>query len=256
MNWLIIDFGNSRIKWAEWNGKRIKPAGTIEYRNRPLSQLWKQCWINRPPPQRVIVTSVAQQQANESLSAWCNKTWGIPAEFLHSSAQACGVSSGYREPLRLGVDRWAAIIAAHHLFPGQTVCIADCGTATTIDALDSNGQHLGGLILPGQRLMQHSLYSGTARIGLPDSNPESENLSFGEDTSSAVTLGCRYALVGAMEQMAAKLGKTAESEVVCIITGGDAVQLLPYLDGRWQHRSELVLEGARILADNNTTRNT
>jgi len=135
------------------------------------------------------------------------------------------------------------------LFPGQAVCIADCGTATTIDALDRGGQHLGGVILPGLKLMQASLQSGTAEITLQNSNPASDNSRFGRDTGSAVILGCHYAVTGAMKQMAGKLGKTAESEVICIITGGDAAQLLPYLDDKWQHRPELVLEGARILAD-------
>ncbi len=256
MNWLIVDVGNSRLKWARWNGSRIEPEGAIEYRNHALPQLWEQCWDNRARPDRIIVASVAPPQVDSSLSEWCHSAWHIPAEFLRSNARTRGVSSAYREPTRLGIDRWAALIAAHHIFPEQAICIADCGTAATIDALDGNGQHLGGIILPGLKLMQASLPSGTAGIDAQKNPSRSESGLFGQDTGSAITLGSHYAITGAMEQAAGKLGKTTGSEVICIITGGDAGQLLPHLDSRWQHRPELVLEGARILADNNTTSNT
>ncbi len=256
MNWLIIDFGNTRLKWAQWNDNQLGPENAIEYGCYSLQQLWNQCWGNLTHPQRVIVVSVAEQRANRSLSAWCDETWGIPAEFLHSSAWACGVSNGYQNPSRLGVDRWAALIAVQQRFPGQTVCIADCGTAVTIDALDGNGQHLGGVILPGLNAMRASLQSSTAGINLQESPPISESGDFGRDTESAITLGCLCAITGAMAQTAGKLGKTAESEVICIITGGNAEQLFSCLDGKWQHRPKLVLEGAMILADNNTTTST
>lgn len=254
MNWLIVDFGNTRLKWALWDGKRLHSESAVEYRGDPLPQLWQRCWGDLTRPQRVVIVSVTEPQANRSLSAWCNEGWGIPAEFIHSRGQACGVINAYREPSRLGADRWAALIAAHHRFPGQTVCIADCGTATTIDALDSQGHHLGGVILPGLKLMQTSLQSGTA--GIDQLPPLRETRDFARDTGSATALGCRYATAGALEQAARKLGKTAESEVICIITGGSAPQLLPHLDGSWQHKPKLVLEGARVLADNNTTSST
>ncbi|HFC53183.1 MAG TPA: type III pantothenate kinase, partial [Gammaproteobacteria bacterium] len=133
-----------------------------------------------------------------------------------------------------------------HAFPGRAVCIADCGTAVTIDCLDGGGRHEGGVILPGLTLMQESLYAATAGLA-PQCPSELERGRLGRDTASGIFLGCRHALAGAMERVAAESSEEGGAPV-CLITGGAAPALLPYLDSRWQLRSHLVLEGARILA--------
>ncbi len=252
MNWLLIDIGNSRLKWADWRGAQLTAGGAVEYQGRPLPQLWEQCWRGRGEPQRVVAISVAGDQVNRSLSQWCSRTWGVVVEFPDSQPRACGVINGYREPARLGVDRWAALVAVHSLFGRQAVCVADCGTALTVDMLDPCGRHLGGIVLPGLTAMRSSLQRSTAGIGPLQGRSAAENEEPGRDTESAVMLGCFYAASGAMERAAGRLRRIAEataSDVRCVITGGDARQLLPHLRGQWHYRPQLVLEGARVLAE-------
>ena len=247
MDLLTVDLGNSRLKWALWKGAQIATGGAVEYRKHAPDQPWQHCWGELAAPQRLVVVSVAPPETDSTLSGWCSANWGIEPEFLRSSAQAGGVVNAYHDPSRLGVDRWVALIAAHRSFPGRAVCVADCGTAVTVDRLDSSGRHLGGVILPGLKLMQESLYSATAGITARDPSGLEQN-SLGRDTASGTALGCSYAVAGAMERVAGDPAEGAQ-EVVCLVTGGAAQRLLPCLTGRWQLRPELVLEGARILAD-------
>src|SRR5438552_2277587 len=80
------------------------------------------------------------------------------ATWLHRSAPC--------NPAQLGCDRFASLIGAHALFPGQPLIVATCGTATTVDALSADGLFLGGMILPGLGLMASSLARNTAQLPL------------------------------------------------------------------------------------------
>ncbi len=251
MNRLIIDLGNSRLKWMLSDGEQAPSPAAITLQEAPLNRLLDHHWRSLPPPGQVIVSSVADKETNTSLSLWCKEQWRTTPRFLQSCAYARGVSNAYREPARLGVDRWAALVAAFSLWPGEPLCIADCGTAVTFDALNGDGRHLGGLILPGLALMRHALSDGTAGI-LESISPLPGKEWLGRSTESGIALGCIRAITTLLEQGAARLGKTAKTEVRCLLTGGDAPLLLPYLSKRWQHHPNLVLEGTRLLAEDET----
>ncbi len=247
---LVADLGNSRLKWALYGGAQLH-SGTASYREHTPEQLWRNCWGALAAPQRLVVASVAPVQIDRSLAHWCETNWGIRAQFLRSSRQAGGVTSAYRDPSRLGVDRWAAMVGAWHRFPGHALCIADCGTAVTVDRLDSSGRHLGGIILPGPGLMRESLRSATA--GIVREGPATPPASgLGQDTGGGLLLGCSYAVAGALERVAQSAEAEEPAGPLCLLTGGAAAALLPYLSGRWRPYPGLVLEGARVLADEYT----
>ena len=88
--------------------------------------------------------------------------------YARSTARGGGVRNAYERPELLGVDRWAALVGAYARLRAaggrSPVCVADAGTALTIDALASDGRHLGGLILPGIALQRTALLASTADI--------------------------------------------------------------------------------------------
>lgn len=114
-------------------------------------------------PAAVLIVSVAGHSVRAALAHWIQQTWAIDAEFAAPSAAAFGVRNAYAEPERMGADRWVAMIAARAL-TGQTSYIVDCGTAVVRRALAADGQHLGGVIFPGIRLMREALYRETRQI--------------------------------------------------------------------------------------------
>ncbi len=71
------------------------------------------------------------------------------------------------------------------------------GTAVTVEAIDTEGKFLGGLILPGHGIMLRALESGTAGLHVPTG----EVREFPTNTSDALTSGGTYAIAGAVERM-------------------------------------------------------
>ena len=120
--------------------------------------------------------------------------------------------NGYDHPTRLGVDRWVALIGARHRILARgaprPMLVVMVGTAVTVDALDTEGRFLGGLILPGFGLMLRALEMGTAGLKAPTG----EAVDFPTNTSDALMSGGADAIAGAVERMHRKLLKRCGQE--------------------------------------------
>jgi type III pantothenate kinase len=139
----------------------------------------------------------------------------------------------------LGADRWAALIAARKRVPDQACVIITVGTAVTVDCLDVDGKFLGGLILPGFRLLLDALESGTAGLRVPPG----EFQPFPTNTSNALMSGGIHALAGAAERMVNQLAQHSGGAPYVLLAGGAAIKLAPFLDFAFEHVDNLVLEG-------------
>ena len=149
---LLVDLGNSRLKWVWLEAGRVGQAAALSHRAEDLRRQLDTGWGRMSAPGRVMLASVANSQRTEAFRAWVKGRWGLTVEQVYSRDKALGVTNAYAEPRHLGVDRWLALIAVHRRFPGPA-CIVDCGSAITIDGLAADGRHLGGLILPGLAMM-------------------------------------------------------------------------------------------------------
>ena len=138
-----------------------------------------------------------------------------------------------------------ALLAARQLI-GGAVCVFDCGTAITFDALAADGQHLGGLISAGIAGMRQCLLQGTAGIEL---HAETAALTpFARDTSAGVMAGTYYADVGLIEHMLKEVQKHIEGPIKLVLTGGDAEALAPLINMEFQHEPDLVIKGLNLIA--------
>lgn len=225
---LLVDLGNSRAKWAwlEQGQPGAMQAGTLA----ELLQL--------PPPSQVWLSCVAASaQLVQLQQAWPTSVCHV----MSSEVAAGGVINGYREPQRLGVDRWLALVAARQLCRAPQL-VVDAGTALTIDLLDEFGQHKGGWILPGLQLLQRALIGGTAAVR-PQGSVAVEG--FGRDTAAAVGRGCQQMLLGAVRQAQAegrKLLATA-CKPRLLLSGGDGPLLAELLAEPCLLVPDLVLRG-------------
>ena len=251
---LVVDAGNSGVKWGLVRGSRKLVRGqTVRPGEGRFAETVGAVWAMIDPPERVVVANVAGPAFAEGLSAWVKSLWGLEAEFIDSVAEAGGVINGYREPEKLGVDRWAALIGARDLTKGPC-CVVDCGTAITIDALCADGRHLGGLIIPGVDLMRRSLTEGTAGI---DAGEGGQASLLAADTAGAVNGGTLYTAVAVIDRVTAdvavELAAQGGGAMERVITGGGAKELLPLLAGDYRHENDLVLMGLAALARDNAT---
>lgn len=164
--------------------------------------------------------------------AFCSTRSLSPAE-LSLAGEAgwwefgCGMSLPlevrYAAPEKLGPDRLAAAVGASALFPGESLLVADSGTALTLDVVAGSGVFVGGNISPGLELRLRSLHEHTSKLPLVSVDGDAEAF-FGRDTRSAIAAGCRMGL--AYETAGAF--RVAEREFGChrvVATGGDASRL-------------------------------
>jgi type III pantothenate kinase len=248
---LLIDAGNSRIKWACLVGGVIQSGEPVS-RSRDTStdvQTLAQAWAPLPRPDRIAAVSVIGPEFAAALSSWAAANWQRPIDMVSAQHQARGVINGYREPERLGADRWVALIAARRIARGA-VCIIDCGTAVTLDAMRRDGRHLGGVIIPGLGLMERLLAEGTEGIGVPgDRSVAADPSPFATNTGEAVRSGALYAVVSTIERITRETRKVLGRNLHCMVTGGDAERVLPRLSGRFDHQPELVLKGLAVIVE-------
>ncbi len=248
---LLIDSGNTRIKWALVDASlprqmpqsfsTVQPVDWIasgvalQTERESLAMVWSAFAVTR-----AVIANVAGDAVRQDLSRMAQTACALaPAQidWFASVAAAAGVRNGYREPSQLGCDRFASLIGARALFPAQRLIVATCGTATTIDALEADGHFLGGLILPGPVLMTQSLAQQTAQLPQIGDAFIAPPL-FADHTEAAIQSGCLTAQSGAILQaLASHVGAR------CIVSGGAARFIAPRLTQPHHIIDNLVLRG-------------
>lgn len=228
---LLLDAGNTRLKWAVVEAGQWQAQGSAHYGD--LSAL------TRVLERQAVcyVASVVRVQHEEQIAALL-APWSISPTWLSTETQFADVINTYMHPQQLGVDRWMGLIAARQRSQAATLVVS-AGTAMTVDALLPDGEFLGGLIVPGLAMMQRALQQGTAQVAEVSGNVQ----TFPRATADAVQSGIIAALCGAIERQYEHLTKAAGMQPRCIITGGDAECLLPFLELPVEHVPALVLEG-------------
>ncbi len=237
---LAIDAGNSFIKWGYHDGVAWQTQGRVaraQWRAKPDAYLSR-------VPDRIIIANVAGPQV---LAALHGIFPGIEIKNIQAQTQSQlksnALSNRYQPAESLGADRWASLIAARALV--QEACVVvSLGTAMTADALDSNGVFLGGIITPGRFLMRKALSEGTHALAQTAGNIK----PFPTTTADAIESGVNLALLGAIEKLARELEQHAGKTVSCLLTGGDAAALSPWLNRPHQVVDNLVLQGLLLLA--------
>ncbi|KAF3997272.1 type III pantothenate kinase [Glaciimonas immobilis] len=247
---LLIDAGNTRIKWAftdlpSPDDSAATPiwraSGSVAHADvSDLSTAWSGLTVTR-----VLISNVAGEAIAERLQHQLQLVFGknISPEWFASSQQHAGVRNAYRNPSQLGCDRFASAIGAHRLYPQQTLLLATCGTATTIDLIEADGVFIGGMILPGLGLMASALARGTAHLPMildqvVISRP------FADNTEDAIISGCIAAQVGAISTaLAFQRRDHPATEITCILTGGSAPVIGPHLPMPYKSVDHLVLIG-------------
>jgi type III pantothenate kinase len=241
---LTIDIGNTRIKWAVWLNQCIIQAGSSAYLKQQAENAFA-CWAGLKVDEQVIVACVAGDAVENALTTWMQHNWSVTPIFLRTTTRLGDVTNAYQDPSQHGVDRWAALLGAHALYH-QPVCIIDAGTAVTVDLMNAEGRHLGGLILPGLEMMRGALLQGTAGIHQTDG----DITVFANNTADAVSSGTLHMLRAAIMDICSSAAKTLGNKMRIIITGGMSEQILS-LPGipQMQHEPELVLHGLRVAAE-------
>lgn len=237
MSLLLVDVGNSRVKWR-WQGHDRHCAVDELVDGVPPP------WQALPSPTGVRI-SVVSAPRRAAMVAWCLSRWGIDPCCPDGATPLPGVVNGYAEPAQLGVDRWLALAAVRAL-GAQPALVVDAGTAVTMDLLDGDGLFRGGMILPGRRLLgaafrQQVPYLDAAAEKTPDFPART--------TADAIALGAQFALVASLERFIDNARSLLGEEPALHLTGGDGAWLQSRHVGPAALHRNLVLDGLSLLKE-------
>jgi type III pantothenate kinase len=270
---LLIDAGNSRVKWAlvQADGTQIH-AGAFAHGGVGGGALTTPDWSQLPLPASAWISNVAGEAVAQRLAALLDTHWpALPRTTIRACERQCGVTNGYTTPSALGSDRWAGLIGARAAFPGEPLLIATFGTATTLEALRADGMFVGGLIAPGWSLMMRSLGEHTAQLPTLDANaarglltPGAGNSTaqsngppaghefngpfFATDTPRSLSAGCALAQAGLIERMWNDLLAAWGVPVRLVVGGGAADEVTAALKVPHTRHDSLVLSGLALIA--------
>jgi type III pantothenate kinase len=222
---VVIDIGNTRIKWARVEDGRLSKAGNAVHRGATEHAFAALAAALPKDLSRAIVANVAGDAVARQLTELLSIRSRIQPEFVAVQAEQFGV-------------------------PGAT-CVIDAGTAATFDAVDSRGRHLGGLILPGPQLLASTLDRNTSNIGATAAAravPVGLEL-LGKTTEAAVGNGAMLALAGALDRAVDAVETALAERAKVYLTGGDAPALRGWLETEVDLRADLVLEGLALFSD-------
>jgi type III pantothenate kinase len=257
---LVIDVGNTRLKWALY--PRRQPGQAPSHQGavfiETIDVLAETDWRCLPAPSAMLGSNVAGDAVRRRVEEQL-ELWDIEPRWIVPSAQAAGVTNGYEYPTRLGADRWAALAGARwHVLERarqeraapRPALVVMVGTAVTVDSLDADGRFIGGLILPGFGLMLRALEQGTAGLRVPTG----EVVDFPTNTSDALMSGGAHALAGAIERIHTKLVRRTGVEPLRLMTGGAAVKMAPITELPFETVDSLIFDGLLALqADRSTS---
>jgi type III pantothenate kinase len=248
---LVVDIGNSRIKWALIGPDGMTGIAAANFDKTsptPLAAIGDAIGGERVG--RIVATNVAGEAVAAALSSLAA---GCKAELtnVRPATSEYGVRCAYADPSRLGADRWVAVVAAHRLLDGA-VAVIDAGTTVTLDVVNADGEHLGGLIMPGPGLTAATLGAETHGIG--PTEPAERHASgvgvLGTSTNDAVANGAMLALAAGIDRVIAEVTRELHTSLTVILTGGLARTLEPWLDSAVSYRPHFVLEGLAEIAAN------
>jgi type III pantothenate kinase len=243
---LLIDIGNTRIKWAVHDGN------DLAHQHAAVHAHWTERECNAqfsmlPPPARVFVSNVGGERIAEVIRSVVRARWDIEPTFVESTAEAAGVRNAYPDVWRLGVDRWVGIIGAYWAYR-QALCVVSIGTAATIDGVDASGRHLGGLIVPGPDLMVSSLLTNTSGIAERAATGSVDEGMFADNTLGAIHQGSLHAIAALAERATAAMQTQLGETPRLILTGGRSDDVGRFIVREHVLISDLVLRGLAVLA--------
>lgn len=219
---LELDCGNSYIKWRLSSpGVPIVP---VSGRASDIDQLLDQVTTSAGRGlEKCRLVSVRSDSETDAIALRITSAFGLVVLRAAPGATLNGVSNGYLEPARLGLDRWLAMVAAYSL--RRRACLVfDLGTAITVDLIAADGQHLGGFITPGVPLMRDQLFGHTRRIRYegPAEGGLLQRPAPGRSTAQAVEAGCLKMVRSYVEAQMAEASTHLGRDFDVYATGGDA----------------------------------
>ncbi|MFT5111296.1 MAG: type III pantothenate kinase [Parasphingorhabdus sp.] len=234
---LLLDIGNTATKWRFISEGCCTEGQILHQSTGPPDRFGLD-----ENPSLILASRVTENPGADAILQHCKEVFGVDARLLKSQDNDFGVTNGYEDPAQLGVDRWLAMLAAWNLHH-QPMVVVDCGTAMTMDLIDSAGVFRGGIIFPGPevflRVFEHSVphlqIPSTMEVTFPPRN-----------TANAIGLGAKWSGVAVVEKFVDNSAREIGEAPLLLVTGGGRHKLVAKIDYPAEIIGNLVLDGLQL----------
>ena len=253
---LVIDIGNTNVVLGVFEGETLKSDLRLHTDERAtgdelglvIVDLLRRRGIEPEAVTAIAVSNVVPglQRAVEELA----HTYFHTTPLVIGPGVRTGIRIRYDDPRQVGGDRIANAIAAHHVYGGPAILV-DFGTGTTIDAINAEGDYLGGAIAPGINVALDALVSRAARLVRVELIAPPAVI--GRNTTSSLQAGMVYGYVGLVEGIVTRMKAEIGEECRVIATGGLADLFHELSDVITDVNHHLTLIGLRLVHERNQT---
>jgi type III pantothenate kinase len=253
---LAVDVGNSNLTLGFFEGERLLGHGRFSTRREATSdELGGQLLTflhQRGLPRNVgaIAISSVVPTLNQSLVEMAQSYFELEPMLVGPGTRT-GIEIRYDPPRDVGADRIATAVGVGHRYGGPAIMVG-FGTATVFDAIDADGNYLGGAIAPGVQLSVDALFARASRLPRVDLTAPSRVL--GRTTVSSMQAGIMYGAAAQAEGMIERIRLELELPVKVVATGGMAAVVAPLVRGVDIIDPLVLLEGLRVLEELNRPR--
>lgn len=251
---LAIDLGNTNLALGRFNGDQLEEHWRLSTDHKRMGDEYGIQIIELLDSKQVsptnfsgIVLSSVVPPLTERVVYACENYLG-QSPLVISSNLKLNVKIGYDDPTAVGADRIADAAAAKELF-SIPACVIDFGTATSFNAINKDGEYLGGAILPGIGLAAEALFQRTAKLTTVEL--EAPPSIIGRNTRHAIQSGLIFGYVSLVEGMVKRFKSELGDNTVIVATGGHVHRIGNLTDVIDYIEPWLTLDGLRIIWEMN-----
>ena len=252
---LAVDVGNTNVTIALFDGDRLVADWRVtSYRERTademaveLRDLFELRGIDLSVVSGVVIASVVPT-INPALVEASRRYLKCEPVMVGPGVKT-SVKVRYENPRDVGADRIANALAAFTKYGGPIVVI-DFGTAVTYDAINADGDYLGGAISPGIEISLDALISHTAMLRRVE--PVAPDSVIGRNTITAIQSGLVWGFVAQVEGMVKRMVDELGGSARVVATGGQASLVAGLTHAIETTDPLLTLEGLRLIYAQNS----
>lgn len=247
---LVIDIGNTNTSLGVYDGDKLivhwrlttARSRTVDEWGVHSRNLFALAGLNFKSIDSIAIASVVPP-LNFTLKQMAERYFELTPLFIDHTIDT-GVPILYKPPSDVGADRIVDAVAAIAKY-GAPCIIVDFGTATTFDAINSQGEYLGGVIAPGITISADALFERAAK--LPRVEIKRPQKVIGSGTIEAMQSGLFHGYAGLVDGILRKMIDELGGQPSVIATGGLAPLIAKGSEFIQEVDETLTLEGMRLV---------
>lgn len=251
---LAIDIGNTNIVFGVYEGDILKydwristdANKTADEIGILFAQLFSYKGINLEDVNAVVISSVVPTIMSE-METMCEEFIKVKPLIIGPGVKS-GLVLKFENPKEVGADRIVNAVATIEKY-GKPAIVVDFGTATTFDAISSEGFYLGGAITPGIGISMDALFNRAAK--LPRVELVKPPNIIGKNTVKGIQSGIVYGYIGLVDAIVRKMKHELGDKVVTVATGGQSHFIAKYCETIDYIDPFLTLEGLKSIYKKN-----